>query len=92
MFVNVGCVLNGNELLVYQLCDMLYHCGHSEVYCSRDGAVAGMALMGTAILTVEQIGVDSDCPVTDVQEEQFIGQGEKILAGVFKYGSHMLIQ
>ena len=54
------------------------------MYCSGDGAVTGMALMGTAILTVEQIGVDGDGPMTDVQEEQLIGQREKILAGVFE--------
>ena len=30
--------------------------------------------------------------MTDVQEEEFIGQREKILAGVFEYGNHVLIQ
>ena len=83
MSVNVGGILNGNELPVRQLCDMLHHSGHSQVYCSGDGAVAGMTLMCAAILTVEQIGVDCDGSVTDIQKEQFIGQREKILAGIF---------
>lgn len=48
--------------------------------------------MGTTVFTVEQIGVDGDDPVTDVQEEQLIGQREKILAGVFEDGNHVLIQ
>ena len=43
--------------------------------------------MGTTVFTVEQIGVDGDDPVTDVQEEQLIGQREKILAGVFEDGN-----
>ena len=42
-------------------------------------AVAGMALMRAAVLAVEQVGVDRDGTVTDVQEEKFIGQREKIL-------------
>ena len=63
-----------DKLPVHQLCDMLHHCGHGQVYCSGDGAVTGMALMSTAILTIEQIGVDGECTMTDVQEEQFIGK------------------
>lgn len=66
MSVNVGGVLNSDELPVRQLRDVLHHSGHGQVYCSGDGAVAGMTLMCAAILTVEQIGVDGDSSVTDI--------------------------
>jgi hypothetical protein len=36
-------------------------------------AVAGMALMRAAVLTVEQVDVDRDGTVTNVQEKEFIG-------------------
>ena len=92
MSVNVGGILDGNELPVRQLCDVLHHSGHGQVYCSGDSAVAGMTLMCAAILTVEQICVDGDGSVAGVQKEQLIGQREKILAAVFEYGNHVLIQ
>ena len=92
MSVNVGGVLNGDELPVHQLCDVFHHSGHGKMYRCGNRAVAGMALMGAPILTVEQIGVDRDGSVTGVQKEQFIGQREKILAAVFEYGNHVLIQ
>ena len=79
MSVNVGGILNGNELPVRQLRNVLHHSGHGQVYYSGDGAVTGMTLMCAAILTVEQIGVDGDSSVTDVQKEKFIGQREKFL-------------
>ena len=43
--------------------------------------------MCPTIFTVEQVSVDGDGPVTDIQEEQLIGQREKILAGVFEDGT-----
>lgn len=43
--------------------------------------------MGTTVFTVEQIGVDGDDPVTDVQEEQLIGQREKFLLVFLKTGT-----
>ena len=55
-------------------------------------AVAGMALMRAAVLTVEQVDVDRDGTVTNVQEKEFIGSREKILAGVCEYRNHLLIQ
>ena len=57
-----------------------------------NGAVAGMTLMGASIFTVEQIGVDGDGSVTEIQEEQLIGQREKILAGIPEHRNHALIQ
>ena len=48
--------------------------------------------MSSAIFAVEQVGVDRDGPVTDVQEKQFIGQREKVLAIAFEYRNHVLIQ
>ena len=81
-----------DKLPVHQLCDVLHYCGHGQVYCSGDGAVTGMALMSTAILTIKQIGVDGDGTMTDVQKEQFIGQREEILAGALEYRNHVLIQ
>ena len=41
--------------------------------------------MGTSIFTVEQIGVDGDGSVTEMQEEQFVGQREKILPGILAH-------
>ena len=48
--------------------------------------------MRAAVFAVEQIGVDGDGSVTDIQKEQFIGQREKILAGIFEYRNHVSIQ
>ena len=92
VFVDVRGILDGNELPVRQFRDVLHHSGHGQVYCSGDGAVAGMTLMCAAILAVEQIGVDRDGSVTDVHEKQFIGQREKVLAVAFEYRNHVLIQ
>lgn len=91
MSVNVRGILDGNELPVRQLRDVFHHRGHGKMYRCGNCAVAGVALMRAAILTVEQVGVDGDGPVTDIQKEQFIGQREKILVGVFEYRNHVLI-
>ena len=48
--------------------------------------------MGASIFTVEQVGVDGDGSVTEIQEEQFIGQREEILAGILEHWNHVLIQ
>ena len=48
--------------------------------------------MGASIFTVEQVGVDGDGSVTEMQEEQFIGQREKILPGTLAHWNQMLIQ
>lgn len=48
--------------------------------------------MGASIFTVEQVGVDGDGSVTEIQEEQFIGQREKSLAGIREHWNQMLIQ
>ena len=62
------------------------------MYRIRDRAVAGMTLMCPTIFAVEQVGVDRDGSVTDVQEKQFIGQREKVLAVAFEHRNHVLIQ
>lgn len=62
------------------------------MYCSSNGSVAGMALMGASIFAVEQVGVDGDGSVTETQEEQFIGQREKVLPGTLAHWNQMLIQ
>lgn len=48
--------------------------------------------MGASIFTVEQISIDGDGSVTEIQEEQFIGQREKILPGIPAHWNQMLIQ
>ena len=48
--------------------------------------------MCPTIFAVEQVGVDRDGSVTDVQEKQFIGQREKVLAVAFEHRNHVLIQ
>lgn len=48
--------------------------------------------MGASIFTVEQVGVDGDGSVTEMQEEQFIGQREEILPGTFAHWNQVLIQ
>ena len=48
--------------------------------------------MGASIFTVEQVGVDGDGSVTEIQEEQFVGQREKILPGILAHWNQMLIQ
>lgn len=42
-------------------------------------AVAGMALMRAAVLTVEQVDVDRDGTVTNVQEKSLLGREKKFL-------------
>ena len=71
--INIVGVLYGDKLLIHQFCDVLHHCGHGKMHGIRDGAVTGMALMGSAVFAVEQVGVDCDRSVTDVQEKQLIG-------------------
>ena len=55
--------------------------------CNR--AVAGMALMGAAVLAVEQVGVDRDGTVTNVQEEEFssLGREKKFLPVFLNIGT-----
>ena len=48
--------------------------------------------MGASIFTVEQISIDGDGSVTEIQEEQFIGQREEILSGIPAHWNHALIQ
>lgn len=62
------------------------------MYCFCNCAVAGMALMGAAVLTVKQVGVDRDGTVTDVQEEHLMGQREKILVRDFEHQNYVLTQ
>lgn len=90
--VQVAGVFHSDELPVLQLCDVFHHSSHREMYCRGNGSVAGMALMGASIFTVEQVGVDGDGSVTEMQEEQFIGQREKSLAGIREHWNQMLIQ
>ena len=90
--INVAGVFYRDELPVHQLCDVLHHRGHGKMYRIRDRAVAGMTLMCPTIFAVEQVGVDRDGSVTDVQEKQFIGQREKVLAVAFEHRNHVLIQ
>ena len=90
--VQVAGVFHRDELSVLQFCNVLHHGSHREMYCSSNGSVAGMALMGASIFTVEQVGVDGDGSVTEIQEEQFIGQREEILPSTLAHWNQMLIQ
>ncbi len=91
LFVDVGRVLHRDELPVHQLCDVLHHGSHRKMHSFRDGAVTGMALMRASVFAVKQIGVDRDGSVTDVHEKQFIGQREKVLAGILEHGNPVFI-
>ena len=90
--VQVAGVFHSDELPVLQLCDVFHDSGYREMYRRGNGSVAGMTLMGTSIFTVEQVGVDGDGSVTEIQEEQFIGQREEILSGTFAHWNQLLIQ
>lgn len=90
--VQVAGVFHSDELPVLQLCDVFHDSGYREMYRRGNGSVAGMTLMGTSIFTIEQIGVDGDGSVTEIQEDQFIGQREEILPGVPAHWNQMLIQ
>lgn len=48
--------------------------------------------MSVTVFAVEQIGIHSDSPVTNAQEEQLTGQRGKILTGISKCGNHVLAQ
>ena len=87
LFVDVGRVLHRDELSVRQPCDVLHHGSHRKMHSFRDGAVTGMALMRASVFTVEQIGIDCDRTMAGVQEEQLIGQREKVLAGILEHGN-----
>ena len=90
--VQIAGVFHSDELSAFQLCDVFHHGSHREMHRRGNGSVAGMALMGASIFTVEQIGVDGDGSVTEIQEEQFIGQREEILPGIPAHWNQMLIQ
>ena len=85
-------MFHGDELSILQLCDVLHHSSRREMHRRGNGSVAGMTLMGASIFTVEQVGVDGDGSVTEIQEEQFIGQREKILPGIPAHWNQLLIQ
>ena len=90
--VQVAGVFHSDELFLLQFCDVFHDSGYREMYRRGNGSVAGMTLVGASIFTVEQIGVDGDGSVTEMQEEQLIGQREKILAGIPGHRNHALIQ
>ena len=92
LVVYVASVLHRDELFVRQLCDVLHHCGHGKMYRLGNRAVAGMTLMGAAVFAVKQISIDRNSTMTDVQEEQFVGQREKVFASILEHGNHVLIQ
>ena len=48
--------------------------------------------MCPTIFTVEQVSVNSNSTMTDVQEEQFIGQREKFSVSTLKHRNLVLIQ
>ena len=72
--VQIAGVFHRDELLLLQFCDVFHDSGYREMYCSSNGSVAGMTLVGASIFTVVQVGVDGDGSVTEMQEEQLIGQ------------------
>ena len=80
--VQVAGVFHSDELFLLQFCDVFHDSGYREMYRRGNGSVAWMALMCFAVFAVEQIGIDGDGSVTEIQEEQFVGQREEILPGV----------
>lgn len=90
--VCVAGALRRNELPVHQLYDVFYRRGHGKMRRIRDGAVAGMTLMGAPVLTVEQVGIHRDSSKANVQENGSLGREKKFLLLLLNKGiPHSLI-
>ncbi len=65
--------LHSDETFLRKDAHRLHHCVQRQDRCPGDGAVAGMALMGAAALTVEEVGVDQEGGGWQGQEEDLVG-------------------
>ena len=72
-------VLCTDELSILQLAHILVDGVLTHLYCAADSLVAGPALVGTTVLTAEQIGVDCQRIGGETQQEYLIGQLEVVL-------------
>ena len=54
--------LNGDELLSLKVFNVLRNCVSAHVNSLTYGLVARITLVGLSILTVHQVGIDSDLP------------------------------
>ena len=71
------CGTGGDETLLLQHVHVLFHGVLAVDADSRaDGAVAGIALVGPAVLQVEEVGVDRQFSRAEMQGEDLIGQHE----------------
>ena len=72
-------VLCTDELPLLQLTHILADAVGAHPHCSADGLVAGPALVGTSVLTAEQVGVDCQRAGRQPQQEYLVGQLEVVL-------------
>ena len=59
---------------------MLHYGIDGKADCGGDGVIAGMALVGAAVFTAQQIGVDRDRSVAQPQVKHFIRHSEEFAA------------
>lgn len=78
--VKILAMVHRHKVLVEEGTDTVYHGVPAHPGDSGDGAVAGMAGMRPAILNQQQIGVYHECGGREIQQKNFVGEGEKILA------------
>lgn len=78
--VKVLAVLHHDEVFFQEDADGFYHGVPGHPCGSGDGVVAGMAGVRFAILDQQEVGVHHERRGRKVQQEDFVGEGEKLPA------------
>lgn len=78
--VKVLTVLHHDEVLFQEGADGFYHSVFGHPRGGGDGVVAGVAGVRSAILDQQKIGVHHERRGRKVQQEDFVGEGEKLPA------------
>lgn len=78
--VKVLAVLHRDEVLFQEGADGFYHSVFGHPRGGGDGVVAGMAGVCFAILDQQEVGVHHERRGRKVQQEDFVGEGEKLPA------------
>ena len=74
--------LGADETFLLQTEYVLAHRVLAHLHRLADGAVAGMALVGVAVLAPKQVGVDRNFFGVQVETEDFVGHFEIALVGI----------
>ena len=77
-----GAGLSADESLFLQSGHILPHGVFAQLHRPADGTVAGMTLVGVAVLTPEQVGVDRNFFGVQIKTEDLVGHFEIALVGI----------